>query len=86
MRLTISLDDDLYRYVKQRAKNEDVSMSAVINALVRLRIAPPDEAIALPRLSERWPVVDGAASNPLPTDEAARAEEEDDLKRLGWKP
>ena len=82
MRLTISLDDDLYRYVKQRSKAEDVSMSAVINALVRLRIAPPDDAIPLPRLSERWPVIQGATDVPLLPDEGKRAEEEDDLGRL----
>ena len=36
MRLTISLDDELYRYVRARAKREDTSMSAVINELVAL--------------------------------------------------
>ena len=49
MRLTISLDDDLYRYVKQRSKNEDISMSAVINAVLRQRIEPTYHAIELPR-------------------------------------
>lgn len=86
MRLTISLDDDLYRYVKQRSKNEDVSMSAVINALVRERLEPSYDALELPRLSERWPVIEGASSVPLRPDEAQRAEEEEDLARLGWKP
>lgn len=86
MRLTISLDDDLYRYVKQRSKNEDVSMSAVINAVLRQRIEPSYDAIELPRLSERWPVIHGATEVPLLPDDGKRAEEEDDLVRLGWKP
>lgn len=85
MRLTISLDDDLYRYVKARSKREDVSMSAVINALVRARVMP-DDAVPLPMLSERWPVIAGATSRPLDPAASREVEDEDDLARLGWKP
>jgi hypothetical protein len=40
MRLTVSLDDDLYSFAKAMAKAEDCSISAAVNRLLRLAIEP----------------------------------------------
>ena len=73
MRLTISLDEALYRYVRARGKREDKSMSAVINEIVGKEMNPTYEsgAVQLPSLAERWPVYDGPVADPFPTESAS---------------
>lgn len=95
MRLTISLDDELYRYVRARAKREDTSMSAVINELVGKAMNPTYEggAIPLPSLAERFPVFEGPFVDPppvIPTSTGAidlmlDLEKEEELKRRSGK-
>ena len=83
MRLTISLDDDLYRYVKDRSKQDDTSMSDVINQIVRRTKEPPIDPIPV------WSVKNGVnvygdGSAPLVDmlDLVKRSEEEDDREAL----
>ena len=69
MRLTISLDEELYRYVRARGRREDKSMSAVINEIVGKEMNPTYESgsIPLPSLAERWPVFESPFVEPPPT-------------------
>jgi hypothetical protein len=93
MRLTISLDEELYRYVRARGKREDKSMSAVINEIVGKHMNPTYEsgAIPLPSLAERFPVFEGPFVDPppvIPTSNGAidlMLDLEDELKRQGGK-
>jgi hypothetical protein len=95
MRLTISLDDELYRYIRARSKREDTSMSAVINAIVGKEMTPTYEggSLPLPSLAERWPVFEGPFVDPppvIPTSTGAidlmlDLEKEEELKRQGSK-
>ena len=82
MRLTISLDDELYRYVRARAKREDTSMSAVVNELVGKAMNPTYEggAIPLPSLAERWPKFEGELISPPPTKSASELDYELELE------
>lgn len=82
MRLTISLDDDLYGYVKSLAKSEDLSMSQVVNKLIRRVAEVPAHPIHVPSAASPW---QGFAARPgviIHRDEAQRMEEEEDLARL----
>lgn len=82
MRLTISLDDDLYRYVKARSKREDVSMSAVINALVRNTVEPVVEALPLLEVRNGFAVYPAPGGSAETSDEVRATEEEDDIESL----
>ena len=82
MRLTISLDDDLYEFVKSLSKTQDLSMSLVVNKLVRRVAEAPMEPIQVPSAASPWV---GFAARPgviIHPDEAQRMEEEEDLARL----
>ena len=59
MRLTISLDDDLYTAVKSLARSEDLSLSAAVNALLRRSVFPPLEPLAVPSVRNGLLVTDG---------------------------
>lgn len=88
MRLTISLDADLYEYVKSLAKSEGLSMSQTINRLVR-RVAevPSYPPLQVPTAASPW---EGFKARPgviIHRDEAQRMEAEEDearLAALGW--
>lgn len=82
MRLTISLDDELYRYVRARGKREDQSMSALINEIIRKEMNPTygGEPIPAGTLSERWPKFDGELVSPLPTKSASEFDYELELE------
>lgn len=58
MRLSISLDDDLYAIAKARAKSEDCSIGAAINKLLRERLKP-QYAVRPANVAKGFPVVDG---------------------------
>ncbi len=62
MRLTISLDDELYGFVRARGKREDKSMSAVITEALR-RMREPEAVVSL---ADRWPTYTGPVVSPLP--------------------
>lgn len=84
MRLTISLDEDLYRYVKARSKNDDVSMSAVINEIVRRTKEPNVEPIAAPFVRNGiliYPAREDAPAIDL-VELKKQDEEEEDLRHL----
>ena len=59
MRLTISLDEDLYAAVKSLARADDVSMSAAINTLLRRAVFPAIEAVPVPSVRNGLLVVEG---------------------------
>jgi hypothetical protein len=48
MRLTISLDDDLYGFVKSLSKSEDLSMSQVVNKPIGVCAAAQGRALPPP--------------------------------------
>lgn len=58
MRLSISLDDDLYAIAKARAKSEDCSIGAAINKLLRERL-DRQYAVRPAKVAKGFPVVDG---------------------------
>lgn len=89
MRLTISLDDDLYGFVKSLSKTEDLSMSQVVNRLLRRIAAAPTEPIEVPVAAAPWTTFQVAPGVIIHPDEAQRMEEEEDnarLEALGFKP
>lgn len=75
MRLTISLDDDLYAAVKSLAQSEDLSMSAALNRLVRKAIYPVNEPLAVPSVRNGIVVVEG--QEPITSEQVRRLEEEE---------
>lgn len=74
MRLTISLDEDLYATVKALARADDVSMSGAINALLRRAVFPSTEAVPQPSVRNGLQVVDGRG--PVSSEDVRRLEEE----------
>jgi hypothetical protein len=82
MRLTISLDDDLYEFVKSLSKSEDLSMSVVVNKLLRRVAETPVEPIQVPSVASPWPTFAARPGVIFHPDEARRMEEEEDLARL----
>lgn len=81
MRLTISLDDDLYGFVKSLSKSEDLSMSQVVNKLLRKVAEAPSHPIT-PTAASPWAVFHARPGVIMHPDEAQRMEEEEDLDRL----
>lgn len=82
MRTTISLDDGLAEDVKRRAAREGVSVSALIESLVRdgLHRRPPVRAVPPFRLV----VVDGGGVVAgVDLDRAAKLVDEDDVSAAG---
>lgn len=73
MRLTISIDDELYAAVKSLARAEDLSMSGAVNALLRRAVFPPIEPIAVPSVRNGVLVTDGA--RPITSEDVRRLEE-----------
>lgn len=67
MRLSISLDDDLYAVARSLAKAEDCSISAAINKLVR-RALEPSAPVA--QRNDGFPTVRGA--RPITMDDVAK--------------
>lgn len=82
MRLTISLDEDLYAYVKSLSKREDMSMSEVINRLLRRVAETPSHPIQVPHAASPWATFEARPGIIIRPDEAQRMEEEEDLARL----
>jgi hypothetical protein len=82
MRLTISLDDDLYRYVKDRSKQDDTSMSDVINQIVRRTKEPPIEPIPVWTVRNGLNVYGDPNAPKVPMKLASEYEAEDDLEML----
>lgn len=74
MRLTISLDDDLYAAVKSLARADDLSMSAALNRLLRRAIYPVGAALEAPSVRNGLVVVDG--TSPVSSEDVRRFEEE----------
>lgn len=75
MRLTISLDDDLYAAVKSLAQSEDLSMSAALNHLVRRAIYPVNEPLGVPTVRNGIVVIEG--HEPITSEQVRRLEEEE---------
>lgn len=83
MRITISLDEDLYGAVKSLARADDVSMSGAINALLRRAVFPSNDPLPLPSVRNGLHVIDGRA--PLSSEEVRRMEERLDEEYGGAK-
>jgi len=60
MRLTVNLDDDLYALSKSIAKNEGLSISAVVNRLLRKSQKPAPIASSSGQTRNGFPIVRGA--------------------------
>ncbi len=84
MRLTISLDADLYAWVKARGKREDRSMSAVINALLRGVKEPAREGEGTPLagIASRWPTWEGEVTRAPPAKPISTLEHEAEVASL----
>ena len=76
MRITISLDDELYAAVKALARADDLSVSAAVNALVRRSIFPVNQAV--PESSVRNGLAIVAGRGPLTSEEVSRMGEQFD--------
>jgi antitoxin component of RelBE/YafQ-DinJ toxin-antitoxin module len=74
MRLSISLDDDLYAAVKSVARAEGLSLSAAVNSLLRRSIFPVGQAVPVPSVRNGLAVVDGRV--PLSSEDVRRMEEQ----------
>ncbi len=81
MRLSISLDDDLYRAVKSLAQADDVSMSAAVNLLVRRVVFPQGEPIGVPSVRNGLLVVDGR--EPVTSDDVRKMGEQLEAEAAG---
>lgn len=73
MRLTISLEDELYTAVKAMARADDVSLSAAINALLKRSVFPEGAGVPIPSVRNGVAVVEGRG--PLSSEEVRRMEE-----------
>lgn len=76
MRLSITLDDELYSVAKSLAKAEDCSLSAAVNRLLRRAIespATPNRAAA----GSPWSTFPTSAGARLITDEDVRSLDDD---------
>lgn len=78
MRLTISLDDDLYSLVKGLARSEDLSMSQIVNRLLRRVVEGSPAPIEVPHVSAPWPTIEVRPGVIIRGDEARQLEEEED--------
>ena len=74
MRITISLDDELYAAVKALARADDLSVSAAVNALVRRSIFPVAAPVPVPSVRNGLVVVEGRG--PFGIEDVRRMEEE----------
>ena len=72
MRLSITLDDELYAVARSLAKAEDCSISAAVNALLRRGLEP--------RARLRRPTGRAAKLSSFPTSEGKRLLTEADVK------
>jgi Arc/MetJ family transcription regulator len=72
MRLSITLDDDLYAVAKAVAKAEESSLSAAINRLLRRAVEGPPDVDQRPR----------QVMSTFPTSAGARTITEEDVKSV----
>lgn len=89
MRLTISLDEELYAFVKARSRSADQSMSAVISELIRHAKEPRIEPHRVVSVRDGLPSYPGGDPSVDVAKLIKQLEEEDDLaalRRGGWKP
>jgi hypothetical protein len=70
VRLSITLDDDLYAIAKSLAKADDCSLSAAVNRLLRRAITQPRASAA------------GAAPSSFPVSPGRRLITEDEVRAL----
>jgi hypothetical protein len=82
MRLTINLDDDLYRMAKAFAVTEDVSISKAINTIMRRIVAPTPVTKSVCSEDSAFPVSRGRRL--ITSEDVHRVEEDDDLRN--WAP
>ncbi len=82
MRLTISLDEDLYGFVKSLARSEDLSMSQVVNTLLRRVAEAPSSPIQVPSAAAPWATFEARPGVIVHPDEAQRLGAEEDEARL----
>ncbi len=76
MRLTVNLEEDIYRMAKAYAAAEDCSVSRAINRLLR-RIMEPASA-APTRRRERFPVSTCRESRTITAEDVYRLDAEDE--------
>ena len=82
MRLSVSLDDDLYRMAKAYALTQGISLSRAVNALLRRAFeapTPPPGAAATGPLSD-FPV--SACSRRFTPEEVASLDDDEDRRLL----
>lgn len=90
-RITISLEDDLYRVAKAYAISEDISLSKAVGRLLRRAVEAPRVPHATGRIGEevgpyryrdsRTGLLVTTTRMPIPVDAAQRLEEEEDLAK-----
>jgi hypothetical protein len=77
MRLSITLDDDVYALAKSLAQAEDITVGAAVNRLVRKGVAARPSRPARSRTRNGVRVSAGRA--PVTAETVRRVEHEDDL-------
>lgn len=91
-RITISLEDDLYRVAKAYAIGEDLSLSKAVTRLLRRGIEGPEGATSsrvredLPsytRLDSRTGILVSYGDGTITEESVQRAEEEEDQRKWG---
>ncbi len=70
MRLTVNLDDDVYKAVRAPAEAEDISISEAVNRLLRRALEPRASSIRKSRTG--FPIVPG--KRPFGPEDVARIE------------
>lgn len=82
MQLTIDLEQDLYTAAERLARQEQSSVSTVINKLLRRTVPdtmPPTPSVSkLTNAELDYQIVPSKGSRPFGPEEVARLEEEDD--------
>jgi len=76
MRLTVNLDEDLYRITKSLALAEDISISSAVNGLLRRNLEGPGHGKRTK--GQRFPVVRCRENRVITSEEIQRLIEEDD--------
>lgn len=76
MRLSISLDDDVYALARSLARAEDITVSAAVNRLIRKGVSVHAASTSKPRLRNGLRVSAGRV--PVTADTLHQVEQEDD--------
>lgn len=90
MRLSVNLDEDLYRIAKALAASQDCSISTAVNRLIRAGFESGSKPEDREKMRGGFRIVPqtglpvSRGSRPVKADEVRRAEEDEDLRH--WTP